>query len=352
VTIVVGIGDLNLAKHPALRSISAISLLGMVAVVLVSFTVQPVIFRLFISGRAKNGGFPFTLLSLLNTLYCFLYFVTGCFFLQIYIVLLCLIPVGNKRRKYLFHRAIRFMTWLFLRTMFTTKRIHVNPCGETFEKPSVVIANHQSFIDILVLLSLYPKLVMVTNQWVWHSPFFGRVVRYAGFSSTKEGYERLTEELRPMVEDGYSVIVFPEGTRSPDNRIRRFHKGAFTLSRELGLDILPIVLYGNGLVSSKRQPFYIKKGFLVSEVLPRITLDDPSYGTTDRERTKNIAAYFRMEYARVYDRYNRTDNPYFYDALIKNYTYKGPVLEWYMRIKVRLEKNMNSSTGSSRAADG
>ncbi|MCC8036413.1 MAG: 1-acyl-sn-glycerol-3-phosphate acyltransferase [Rikenellaceae bacterium] len=338
VTIVVGIGVLIFARHPALRSISAISLLGMAAVVLVAFTLQPVIFRLFISGRTKNGGFPFTLLSLLNTLYCFLYFVTGCFVLQIYILLLYLMPVGEKRRKYLFHRAIRFSTWLFLRTMFTTRRVHVNPYGETFEKPSVIIANHQSFIDILVLLSLYPKLVMVTNQWVWKSPFFGRVVRYAGFSSTQEGYQRLTEQLRPMVDEGYSIIVFPEGTRSPDNTIKRFHKGAFTLARELDLDILPVVLYGNGLVSSKRQPFYIKKGLLVSEILPRISSADTSYGITDRERTKNIAIYFRREYARVYDRYNRTCNPYFYDALIKNYTFKGPVLEWYMRIKVKLEK--------------
>lgn len=57
------------------------------------------------------------------------------------------------------------------------------------------------------------------------------------------------------------MIVFPEGTRSADGKIGRFHKGAFYLAGELGLDILPICLYGNGMISSKRQPIYIKHGW-------------------------------------------------------------------------------------------
>ncbi len=46
----------------------------------------------------------------------------------------------------------------------------------------------------------------------------------------------------------------------------------------------------------------------------------------------------RREYRKLYETYNRPCNPYFRDMLIKSYTYKGPVLEWYMRVKVRLEK--------------
>ena len=46
----------------------------------------------------------------------------------------------------------------------------------------------------------------------------------------------------------------------------------------------------------------------------------------------------RREYRKLYETYNRPCNPYFRDMLIKSYTYKGPVLEWYMRVKIRLEK--------------
>ena len=110
------------------------------------------------------------------------------------------------------------------------------------------------------------------------------------------------------------------------------------MAEELQLDILPIVLYGNGLVSSKKQPFYIKRGHLVSKILPRISPTDSSYGVGYRERTKLISKYFKAEYQQVYETYNRVSNPYFKEAIIKNYIYKGPVLEWYMRVKLKMEQ--------------
>jgi 1-acyl-sn-glycerol-3-phosphate acyltransferase len=223
--------------------------------------------------------------------------------------------------------------------MITVRRVRVNEPGETFEKPAVIIANHTSFIDILVMLGFWPKVVMVTNSWVWRSPFFGRIVRYADFYHTADGYDNLVGALREKVADGYSVVVFPEGTRSADGKIGRFHKGAFYLAEKLKLDILPVVLYGNGLASSRRQPFYVKKSLLVSKILPRIAPGDARFGADYGVRTKQIGRYFRDEYAAVYEEYNRTRNPWFYDALMKNYIYKGPVLEWYMRIKVRMERS-------------
>ncbi len=334
-TIIVGLGVLVLARHPAMHSLSIVSILGILTVIIVAYVLQPVVFRVFITSQTRRGGFPYTLAGLANTLYAFVYFLAGCLVLQVVIVALWLLPVGRKRKKLWFHTCVSNVTWFFLHTMITTRRVALNDHGETFEKPAVIIANHQSFIDILILLSLHPKLVMVTNSWVWRSPFFGRIVRYADFYHTADGYDSLAGTLREKVADGYSVVVFPEGTRSADMTIGRFHKGAFYLAQQLGLDIVPVVLYGNGLASSKRQPFYIKKSLLVSKVLPRIASGKEAYGST----AKSVRAYFIREYGKVYEEYNRTCNPYFYDALIKNYTYKGPVLEWYMRVKVRMEKS-------------
>lgn len=336
-TTVVGIGALVFAGHPALKSISVISILGMVSVVIISFTVQPILFRLFITSQTRKGGFPFTLAGFLNSMYAFVYFMVGCFVLQGLILVLLLLPISQKRKKYIFHSAVSWSTHFFLRTMITVKMVNINKNNEDFKKPAVIISNHQSFIDILLLLGLNRKSVMVTNGWVWRSPFFGRIVRYADFFHTADGYESLAETLKEKVAEGYSVIVFPEGTRSQDCSVKRFHKGAFYLADILKLDILPIVQFGNGQVSSKRQPFFIKKGFLVSDILPRIVYQDAAYGTTYKEKTKNILNYFRQQYDRLSREYGTLDNPYYYDALMKNYTYKGPVLEWYMRIKVRME---------------
>jgi 1-acyl-sn-glycerol-3-phosphate acyltransferase len=334
-TIVVGLGVLIFARHPAMKSLAGISILGIVTVIVVAWVVQPVLWRLLVTRQTRRGGCPFTLAGVANSAYAFAWFLIGCAVLQLIMVGLWLVPVDRRRKKLWFHRCVRFATRFFLRTMITTRRVTINEGNERFEKPAVIIANHQSFIDILVLLGLHPKLVMVTNSWVWRSPFFGRIVRYAGFFHTAGGHDALVDELRERVAEGYSVVVFPEGTRSEEGQIGRFHKGAFHLAAQLGLDIVPVVLYGNGLVSSKRQPFYIKKGMLVSKILPRMA------GRTadgDPLNARQVGMWFREQYRAVYEQFNRAQNPYFFDALIKSHTYKGPVLEWYMRIKVRMER--------------
>lgn len=219
------------------------------------------------------------------------------------------------------------------------KKEHINKANERFQHPAIIIANHQSFIDILVLLSLSSKILMVTNHWVWHSPFFGAIIRYVDFYYIGEGYEQYMERMRKKVKEGYSIAIFPEGTRTYNGKMKRFHKGAFYLAETLQLDILPILLYGNNKIIAKAQPFNIRKGIIYTEILPRIPGDDLSFGTTYQERTKRISAYMKEGYARICREKNTTDNPAFYEALIQNYIYKGPVVEWYIRIKVKMERN-------------
>lgn len=336
-TVVVGMGALCFAEHPAMNSLGVISLLGILIVVLVSYTLQPALFRFFISAPTKKGGFPFTLRSLLNTLYAFSLFVFGCSIVQTLMLTVLPLPIGKRRRVKFVRLCTHLFCKYFLKVMVTVRLVNINKSNETFEKPAVIIANHQSFIDILMLLGLNRNFVMVTNNWVWNSPFFGRIVRYLGFFNTDDGYEVIDDSLRERVKEGCSIIVFPEGTRSVDCSVKRFHKGAFYLAESLNLDIVPILIYGNGLVSSKQQGIYIKNGLLVSKILPRITADSTDYGVGYRERTKLISRYFRAEYQKLYDEMNRTSNPYFRDAIIKNYIYKGPVIEWYMRVKLHLE---------------
>lgn len=336
ITTIIGMGSLLFAGHPALKSISVISTLGMVAVLIVSYTIQPLIFRLIVPKSTAKGGLTNTIMSFLNSCYAFGLFVSGCLLLKAYYYILC-ISVPRSKIKVLYSVAISRWTKWFMDVMITTRVVKLNPSKESFKNPAVIISNHQSFIDILILVGLNPKFVMVTNHWVWNSPFFGRIVRSAGFCNISNGYDSLALSLKEKVKQGYSIIVFPEGTRSKDQKIGRFHKGAFYLAEALKLDIVPIILYGNGMVCSTTQTFYIKKGFVVSKVMPRILYDDTRYGETYQQKWRGITRYFKEEYAAVVDHYNRSFNPYFYDALIKSYIYKGPVLEWYMRVKIKME---------------
>ena len=338
-TTVVGMGALVFAKHPALQSISLISILGMIAVVLVAYTIQPLIFRFFIAGPASKGLPPYTLIGLIRTVLLFLLFFIGCIFLRVLIAVLYLVPVRKSSKQRLVCRLIQITCTGILLLATAVKKENINKANERFQHPAIIIANHQSFIDILVLLSLSSKILMVTNHWVWHSPFFGAIIRYVDFYYIGEGYEQYMERMRKKVKEGYSIAIFPEGTRTYNGKMKRFHKGAFYLAETLQLDILPILLYGNNKIIAKAQPFNIRKGIIYTEILPRIPGDDLSFGTTYQERTKRISAYMKEGYARICREKNTTDNPAFYEALIQNYIYKGPVVEWYIRIKVKMERN-------------
>ena len=121
-----------------------------------------------------------------------------------------------------------------------------------FSRPRVVICNHQSHLDLFCQLIFTPDIIFLTNDWVWNNPSYGLLIRNAEYYPVREGLEELLPKLRSLVERGYSIAVYPEGTRSSDCRIQRFHQGAFWLAEQLGVDILPMCLYGPGRILRKK----------------------------------------------------------------------------------------------------
>ena len=124
-------------------------------------------------------------------------------------------------------------------------------CGPA-PSPHVIICNHQSHLDLVCLMTLTPRLVFLTNDWVWRNPFYGFIIRQAEYYPVSEGIDALMPRLRSLVERGYSIAIFPEGTRSEYCSILRFHQGAFHIAQQLHLGILPVCLYGPGKVLPKK----------------------------------------------------------------------------------------------------
>ena len=339
ITTVAGLGVLIFAKHPALKSIAVISIIGIICVVLMSQILIPYFFALLIKNRTKKKQFPWTLTGFLKSAFAFSYFVAGCILLIIIGLLLRLIPFGKERTKYVYHVILSKFTWSLMYIMNNVKKKIINPLKEDFSKPAIIICNHQSFLDILSVVMLTPKLILFTNRWVWNSPVFGPVVRMADYYPVAQGAQPGIELLKERVQQGYSIMVFPEGTRSVNGTIKRFHKGAFYLAENLNIDVLPIVLHGTGYTMSKGD-FLLKDGQITIKYLPRITAADKSYGEGYAERTKSVGKYFRNEFKRLSNELEQTR--YFREQLKYNYIYKGPLLEWYMKIKTRLEKNYQS----------
>lgn len=334
ITTIAGLGVLIFAKHPALRSIAGISIIGIICVVIMSQILIPFFFALLIKNRTQKKHFPWTLSGFLLSIFAFAYFVLGCILLVIIGFIFKLI--GKKRTKYTYHVILSKFTWSMMYIMGNVKKVVINPLKEDFSKPAIIVCNHQSFLDILSVVMLTPKLILFTNKWVWNSPVFGAVVRMADYYPIMQGAEMSVDLLAERVKEGYSIMVFPEGTRSVDGVMKRFHKGAFYVAEQLNIDILPIVLHGTGYTMSKGD-FLLKNGRITIKYLPRIKPDDKNFGTDYTERTKNIGKYFRNEFAALSNGIEQT--AYFREQLRYNYIYKGPMLEWYMKIKTRLENN-------------
>lgn len=334
ITTIAGLGVLIFAKHPALRSIAFISIVGIVCVVIMSQILIPYLFAVLIRHRVEKKRYPWTLMGFIKSSFAFSYFI-GWSVAFTHIAWIFSIFNIKEKGKLLYHKIIAKVCHRLVYVMINVKKKIINPQNEKFEKPAIIIVNHQSSLDILPLIMLHPKLIMFTNNRIWNSPLFGKVIRMADYFPAEQ-VEHNIEPVAERIRNGYSVIIFPEGTRSEDGTIKRFHKGAFFLAEKLGVDILPIMIHGTNYTLTKQDKL-LKDGQLTVKFLPRISPEDSSYGNGYAERAKHIGRYFREEFGKL--RLEIEQPAYFREKLVYNYLYKGPVLEWYMRIKTRLEKN-------------
>ena len=246
-------------------------------------------------------GMDFARISVLNTVLCFLAVVYGLplrlwrwvmkyvrtvyallFFLFFMFVVIkpavwLYIKVGKmteqKRRNLhkLIYRASRFV--MLTHGIPGVKFSYGVKEGVRFDRPRVVICNHQSHLDLFCQLIFTPDIIFLTNDWVWNNPSYGLLIRHAEYYPVREGLEELLPKLRSLVERGYSIAVYPEGTRSKDCRIGRFHQGAFWLAEQLGVDILPMCLYGPGRIL-KKKTYTLHKGPVRIEVDEPVSLEE------------------------------------------------------------------------------
>ncbi|MVZ64582.1 MMPL family transporter [Sphingobacterium sp. DK4209] len=319
-TTILAIGALIFAKHPALKSISSVALIGVSVAVLVTFVLYPILFKFLFFNRIKKGLSPINLRLLVQSILLFAYFAIASIFVSILIRgLFWILPMSKLNKQLLFSK---WMSW-YMRSVLFLKFQKSNRTfrGERIsnDKPSIIIANHSSFLDSLSIGRLYSRIVFLVNDWVYRSPVFGRAVRFLGFLSTSAGIEGQMDQLKNRIGETFSIAIFPEGTRSRTSEIHRFHKGAFYLSEELQMPITPVYLHGNAEALPKGD-FIIYDGIFDIHVGEPIDPSDLSFGENYAQRSKNIALYFRESFKAI--RLQNEDENYFKQKLFLNYRYK------------------------------
>ncbi len=144
-------------------------------------------------------------------------------------------------------------------------------------KSYVIVINHRAMIDIPALYFLPLNFRWVSKREVFRIPFFGQFLKIHGDicidrGRAAEAMEQLLDEGRLWLGRGASVAIFPEGTRSKDGTVHRFKAGAFTLAREAGAEILPVVLDGTAsLIRPSR--LFRWRNTITLRVLPPVTCE-------------------------------------------------------------------------------
>lgn len=328
----IGIGTLIFAKHPAMRSLAEVAIIGMATVVFMACYLPPFVFGWLTRKKGQLREVPLTLKRMVYTFMTLLVFFLAAFvvFTPLTLLYILLVPPSEKKR-YRYHQMMAWAMRLALRLLPEVKFSLENKLGETFEKPAVIIANHQSHLDLLCMIMLHPKVVLLTTDWVWKNPIYGLIIRFAEYYPVSDGYDKNVERLKKLVARGYSVMVFPEGTRSVTGEILRFHKGAFQLAQALDIDILPVFIHGTHHVMPKSD-FVLREGRLYVEVGERMpACEAKTYET--RELTSWFHKYYIEHYAELRRQMERTE--YVLPFVRYKYVYKGNKTEWTCRRDVR-----------------
>jgi len=176
-------------------------------------------------------------------------------------------PSGN-----LSHQCMRW--WSITILWFCRIRVSVDG-REKIDTEAIQIfaANHQSFFDVWVLNKIIPvRYGWVIKKEIGRIPFLGMHMRINGYISLDRGNSDQAragmEEAARQIREGKRIMIFPEGTRSLDGKMRPFKKGLFHLCLKTSIPIVPIYISGTG-------PILRPGSFLIHRAPVHVTIGEP-----------------------------------------------------------------------------
>jgi len=159
----------------------------------------------------------------------------------------------QRRVQFVIHHAYRLFAWI----MITIGLIRVTWVGrERLRKgPILVVANHPTLIDVVLLVAAMPQADCIVKTAAERHPLLRWLVKGAGYIGNDRP-EPLIEAGTESLRQGRSLLLFPEGTRSPEARLGPFRRGAARIALRSGMDLVPVVITCLPPTLMKGQPWY------------------------------------------------------------------------------------------------
>jgi len=178
--------------------------------------------------------------------------------------------------------ARNFATSLFADVSSALIGLNLVVRGEQYiweERPAVFVFNHQSKVDVVIMAKLLRRdIAGVGKKEIKSMPLIGKTLELAGtIFIDRENSASAIEAMKPLVDamrnQGKSVAIAPEGTRSITPRLASFKKGPFHLAMQAGVPVVPVVIHNSGDVAPKGD-FVFRPATVEVDVLPPVDTSD------------------------------------------------------------------------------
>ncbi len=206
---------------------------------------------------------------------------------------------GRRIRRLVQLSFIAFVRWMtFLGVMHKPKIEGLANVAKT--GPCLIIANHPTLIDVVLLVSLIRDCNCVVKRTLWEHFFLGGVVRAAEYIPNDDG-PQLIESCRRGFKQGRPLIIFPEGTRSPEKGMHPFSRGAAQFALRAEVPVMPAVIVSAPPTLMKHQrwhevpdrPFQMTLQFYPAAVVPAEIREKGELPQRVRALTRHFEEFFR-----------------------------------------------------------
>ena len=150
-------------------------------------------------------------------------------------------------------------------------------------RSSIIVCNHLSYLDPILLVSLFERQKTIVKSDFFSAPIFGWILRQSGYIPSQAGDDsaslmiRNIENIREYLASGGNLFIFPEGTRSRTGRLGPFNKGAFSIARYCRAPIQCLMIRNTGRLFAPGR-FRFNTCMPVAIEVERIGVFDPDYG--------------------------------------------------------------------------
>jgi 1-acyl-sn-glycerol-3-phosphate acyltransferase len=242
----------------------------------------------------------------LITAWCYFVFALGLLLWAVVVIPLTLVLIRFwPGVRDCFSDSTQFTIAIYVK-LLPMLRVSVDRSKRLSEQSTVLVVNHQSWLDPVVMLSIEPRLSGPARGYLFRVPIMRTILKIARFYVSDRSEPAHLERMRQGVVDALdrrgTLLFFPEGTRTRNGEIGAFHLGAFRMAVEFKLPIQPVVIDGLHHVFPADSPIVKARWRYLVKVRYLSPIEPPYAEGPHRKVVRELAQQARLQMIGELDR--------------------------------------------------